>query len=663
MFRASAHNLLQRCAPFARAGFVVCALVLLLPGCGMLPTKAVPDPAPTQPANVAPDLVLPHAVPVPAPTGTDVTPEPLPIAFTLEVRAPKALRDLLTQHLPLQRFRNLEDLQRDELLRLLATADQDARELLATQGYFSPVLTLDLPAVPVGSPQLVVLTADPGPQTLVAQADIGFVRSGQAQGGLLPTDPTTEQAGLNRQQRRVQNNWGLPPGQAFTQSAWDRAKAEGLKLLKVRRHPTARIASSQADIDADQHQAKLQVTYETGPVFRFGPMRVEGSERYDPDAARRLARLPTGAVYDETDLLDAQQRLADSGYYDAVFLTLDTDTTTPEAAPVLAKVREASLQKLVFGAGLSTDSGPRLSLDHTHNRLPWLGWRAQSNVSLDRDTQSASTEWTGLPAEDGWRRFGSLLLQREVTGDYKVNSGRVRGGHNHTGKNIERNYFLQYDYANSQGLEAPPSSAALSLNVGWTGRYFNNVNAPTRGYGLALEAGVGTTLRPERTPFVRSLLRWQAFVPAGRVTAPDGASRNARLALRAQAGALLARKNADLPATQLFLTGGDTTVRGYSYRSIGARTDNDQLYGGRYTAVASAEWQRPIVYDGKLSDWESALFMDAGSVADRVGDLKAQVGVGAGVRWRSPVGPLQADLAYGVQAKQLRLHVRLGFSF
>ena len=145
--------------------------------------------------------------------------------------------------------------------------------------------------------------------------------------------------------------------------------------------------------------------------------------------------------------------------------------------------------------------------------------------------------------------------------------------------------------------------------------------------------------------------------------APDGKGRNARVALRAEAGAVLARNGAQLPVTQLFLTGGDTTVRGYGYRSIGARTDSGQLYGGRYMAVGSVEWQRPIVYGGEMTDWESTLFIDAGAVADRASDLHARVGVGAGVRWRSPVGPLQADLAYGVQAKELRLHLRLGFSF
>jgi len=574
--------------------------------------------------------------------------EPATPSFTVEVRAPDAVRDTLERHLELQRFRSLPDLHASELQRLLGAADANARELLGTLGYFAPTITVELTETPQAkaAPRTVVVTVQPGPQTHVASADIGFTSSTSA-----------------TQQRRVQQGWSLVPGQPFTQSAWDAAKGDGLRQLQARRHPTARIANSRAEVDADTHQAQLSVTYDPGPAYRFGPLRVEGSQRYDPDGARRLARLPTGAVYDEAELLDAQLRLASSGYYDAVFLTLDTEGTDPQAAPVVAQVREARLQKLVFGPGFSTDSGARLSLEHIHNQLPGIGWRAVSKLLLDRETKLASTEWTALPGDDGWRWFAGGQVQRESTGDYEVNSGRLRSGRSKSTQRIDRSYFLQYDYANSQGLNAPPSGTALSVNYGWTGRYFNSLTAPTRGHGIAVELGLGTTLRPERDLFARTLVRWQTFVPAGRVQDDAGQARNARVALRAEAGAVFAREGAQVPVTQLFITGGDTTVRGYGYRSIGARTDNGQLYGGRYLAVGSVEWQRPIVYKGAMTDWESTLFIDAGAVADRVGDLDPRVGVGAGVRWRSPVGPLQADLAYGVQAKELRLHLRLGFSF
>lgn len=619
---------------------------LCLPGCSLLPRAEKGDDS--QEASTA--AIAGSATP----------------AFDLRVRAPATVQDTLERHLELQRFRHLPDLHANELQRLLGATDANARELLGTMGYFAPTITVELTETPDSptAPRAVVVTVEPGPQTHVASADIVFSPDSTA---ATETDNRAPDASA-RQQQRVQRNWSLTPGQPFTQSAWDTAKNDGLRQLQARRHPAARIANSRAEIDADKHEAKLSVTYEPGPAYRFGPLRVEGSQRYDPDGARRLARLPTGAVYDEAEMLDAQLRLTSSGYYDAVFLTLDTEGTDPQAAPVVAQVREAKVQKLVFGPGFSTDSGARLSLEHIHNQMPGLGWRAVSKLALDRETQQASSEWTDLPDNNGWRWFAGGELQREATGDYDVNSSRLRMGRSKSTRNIDRNYFVQYDYANSQGLAAnvqSPSdtSTALSLNYGWTGRYFNSLTAPTRGHGVAVELGLGTTLRPERDPFVRSRVRWQSFVPAGRVTDSTSTGRNARIALRAEAGAVLARESAQIPVTQLFITGGDTTVRGYGYRSIGARTDNGQLYGGRYLAVGSVEWQRPIVYQGQMTDWESTLFVDAGAVADKVGDLSPRVGVGAGVRWRSPVGPLQADLAYGIKTQELRLHLRLGFSF
>ena len=574
-------------------------------------------------------------------------------AFTLQVRAPKEVRDYLEKHLELQRFRAFPDLQERELSRLLGAADANARELLATLGYFSPDIQIDLTKTPDDrrAPRAIVVTVDPGERTTIKALDLRFQ-------GDIETGPTT-----SRPEARARAAWSLNPGESFTQEAWDDAKKNSLRALQKRRYPTASLANSRADIDADTHQAALSATFDSGPAYRFGPLHLKGMKRYDAEGIKNIARLPTGAVYDETELLDAQQRLASSGYFDAVFLTLDPDAQQPGAAPVTAQVREAPLQKAIFGIGVSTDSGMRLSLDHTYNQLPWLGWRALTKLSFDREAKVLGTEWTALPGANGWRWVAGAQLQREATGDYQVNSTQWRFGRSQSTDHIDRNYALQYDSAVSQGPMAPPESTALSLNTGWTGRYFDSKTAPASGWGLATEFGVGTTLRPERDPFVRALARGLYFQPLAKVTAPDGSSRRARIALRTEVGAVLARPGAQIPVTQLFLTGGDTTVRGYSLRSIGARTESDQLFGGRYLAVASAEWQRPLVFGGTVSDFESALFVDVGAVADRLADLHARVGVGAGLRWRSPVGPLQTDLAYGVQAKQLRLHLRLGFTF
>lgn len=611
------------------------ASILLLQGCSLLSQK---EPEPRDAADS----------PVASESGASGRE-----AFTVDVQAPDAVRDFLTRNLEIQRYRKLNDLGPVELSRLMVAAEANARELLNTMGYFTPTLTLELRETPEGkAPREVRITVVPGEITHVSDVHVDF------------TGPIAQTPESEERRNAIRAAWPLRQGQAFSQQAWDNAKSTALRSLTARRYPTGTIVTSRAEVDADRAEARLSATYDSGPAYRFGPLVVRGYQRYDPDAMRRIARIPTGSDYDQQQLLDAQQRLASSGYFNSVFLTLDTTHDDPLSAPVIAQVQEAPLQKVVAGVGYTTDSGPRLSLDHIHNQMPLLGWRAVSRLYLDRDTQSLGTEWSAVPRDSGWRTFTSAQLKSEVSGDYTVDSGRLRGGESKSSDHIDRSLFVQYDYASNHGFNAPPSASALSLNWNWTGRYFDNANAPTRGQGIALELAAGYTLTGERLPFTRTYARWVGFVPAGTVYSDDGTqSRGARIQLRSEIGALIAKDSAQIPSTLAFLTGGDTTVRGYSFRSIGAVRPSGTVIAGRYMGVASIEWQRPFVYNGKISDWESTVFVDAGSVADKVGDLEAKVGVGVGARWKSPIGPISIDLAYGVDVKEFRLHFRFGFTF
>lgn len=587
-------------------------------------------------------------------TGDQATTTGAP-SFALEVEAPKEVRELLLQHMELQRYRSLSDLRRSELGRLLGAADANIRSLLGTMGYFSPTVELQLIETPEDedTPRKVVVQVEPGELTKVTQVDVGFT-------GVNAEDPK----GRNLRES-IRRSWPLSEGKQFSQSAWGSSKNDGVRRLQNRRYPTASLTDSRADIDADTHEAQLKVEYEPGPAYYFGPLVIEGAERYNPSGLIRLARLPVGDEYRQTTLLDAQQRLANSGYYDSVFLTLATDVAQPGNtevhAPVIAEVREAKLQKWIYGVGVSTDTGFRFSVDHTHNRVPYLDWRAQTKLQIDKKNPLISTRVASLPDYSGWNYFFGGKAAREELADYTANSVTLATGRSKSEDRIDRTYYLQYDMAKAQGDGAPPSSSAITANYGWTGRYFNNPNNPTRGYGLGWEVGAGTTLTPAREPFGRMSARWLYFMPFDKVD--EDTNRRSRLAFRANGGAVIARDDAVVPITQLFLSGGDTTVRGYSYQSIGARSDNGKLIGGRYMASGSIEWQRPITIAGNRSDWEHATFIDAGAVTDSLDTYTVFVGVGTGVRWRSPVGPLQADLAYGLETKKVRLHLRLGFNF
>ena len=617
---------------------------LLLQGCSLLSPQKGPDADATAIQSSGQAAVRSGS--------SDAAPER--DAFSIDIKAPPPIADYLLRHLELQRFRQLSDLTTTELSRLLGAADANARELLATMGYFAPTLTLEMRETPDDAiaQRAVIITVEPGKLTHISDVNIDFV-------GPITTDPATE-----GQRADILQGWSLRPGQVFTQNAWDNAKNGGQRKLNSLRFPTGSISASLADVNADAAEAQLSVTYSSGPAFRFGPLKVGNTPRYGPDAVRLLARVPTGSDYDEAVLLEAQQRLANSGYYDSVFLVLDTEATDPLTAPVIAQVREAPFQRMVFGIGFSTDNGPRFSIDHIHNQLPILGWRAISKLSYDNDTASLGSEWTSLPDESGWRKVVGAEIKREPIGSYTTNSSRLRAGRTQAGGDrIDRSHMLQFDSAHNQGLDAPPSASAVGVYWGWTGRYFDNLLSPSKGYGLAVEVGPGITLTGERLPFVRAYARGLGFIPMGEVHAESGASRKSRVALRAEAGAVVAQDSARIPSTLMFLTGGDTTVRGYGYREIGARTNNGETYAGHYLLSGSVEWQRPVVLNGEMTDFESTVFMDVGAVADKLGDMKTKVGIGAGGRWRSPIGAIQMDFAYGLAVKRLRLHLRLGFTF
>ena len=570
-------------------------------------------------------------------------------SFSIDIRAPKSVRDVLDRHLELRRYREVTDLDDAELARLISQAERNVRELVGTQGYFDPRISIRREQ-PAGSAHpVIVVEVEPGIATQVAEVKLEFE-------GDITRSPD---AGAQSQRKEIVDGWRLPRGHLFTQTDWEGAKMHALRQLIARRYPAGRVSYSLADIDAPSHSARLGLRLDSGPPFHLGPMEVTGMERYDPRLVPRLARLSSGSVYDQEAIVQAQLRLTGSGYFDTAFIFVDPQSD-PKAAPVQVNVREAPLHKVILGLGLSTDSGPRASVEYRDNVLPYIGWRAVTKLQLERKSPFAETEWTAIPGEDGWRWGVSARAERVDDGTLLTQGQRLLLGRTWVGDHIERNVYAQYDHANVHVIGNAPAAladigdgTAISGNFMWTGRYFDRNPYPSRGYGIAVELGAGLTLTGTKSPFQRTVLRWLGIHPLD----------EGRLQLRAEGGAVLARASARVPSTQMFRTGGDTTVRGYGYRAIGVEREGGVISPGRYMALGSVEWQRPIKHNGLETNWESALFIDAGAVANRIGELHPAVGVGTGARWKSPLGPVQADIAYGLRTKKLRLHFNIGTTF
>ena len=426
---------------------------------------------------------------------------------------------------------------------------------------------------------LIVIEVEPGEITKVAGVKLDF------EGDIA----NSTDRGAITQRDEIRAGWRLPIGHPFTQDDWDRAKSHALRLLVARRYPAGRVSYSLADIDAPAGRAELGLRLDSGPLFRLGPMHVRGIERYDPNLVPRLARLPAGSLYDQDAITRAQLRLSGSGYYDSAFIFVDPEDD-PGAAGVQVTVREAPLQKVVLGLGVSTDTGARASIEHRYNRVPGIDWRAVTKLQLETNSPFAETEWTAIPGEDGWRWGVLARIERLDDDDLVTDAQRLRWGRTWAGDHIDRNVYVQYDRAT---VEVAPGSTAsvqdtgdgtsVSANFVWTGRYFDKTPFPSRGFGIGFELGGGLTLTGSKSPFQRTVVRWLGVQPL-----PQG-----RLQLRTEAGAVLAASDAQVPidaAVSHRRRHDRARLRVPRYRR-GASGRNDRawpLHGDRQRRVAAA---------------------------------------------------------------------------
>ena len=194
---------------------------------------------------------------------------------------------------------------------------------------------------------------------------------------------------------------------------------------------------------------------------------------------------------------------------------------------------------------------------------------------------------------------------------------------------------------------------AVSGNYHWIRRDVDNNLLPTRGVTLSLQgaAGLARSSFADNGPFARTWGQAVGYLPLGESWYTES---------RLELGEVFARDGVGLPDTVLFRAGGEGSVRGYAYRSLGPLDANGVVGSGRVVMTSSFEIARPLART--LPSLWGAVFIDAGNAADHWRELDPVLGYGFGLRWRSPVGPLRVDLAYGQEVKRWRLHLSVGIA-
>jgi len=556
-------------------------------------------------------------------------------ALTVEVDAPAEIKLLLTQHLEVARAARLgETLDEAEVARLRSQSEETAHELLATEGYFSP--QVDSTLTRAGEGWVLRYTVTPGPRTRVRSVKIDFA------GALAGADEA-------RLRRRAERSFTLKPEMPFRQADWNAAKAGLLGPLLTSRYPAAQLAASEARIDPATQSADLALTVDSGPAFFYGAPVISGNQRYPESIIRHLSPLKPGQPISQQDLLDYQAALETSGYYAQAMVRIEPDPVLAAAAPIQVEVVERPEKTFSVGAGYSTDTGLRVSTTWLHRNILEQGLRLKLDARLEEDQQTGEVELAWPRNAKGYENsLGAQLRQDDIEGQETLASILIAKRTRKRGQ-IEATVSLQHqDETQEIGDVVDARNQALVANYAWTQRTVGRAFYPRRGYVLNLQGGGAAEALLSDTTFVRLYGRHTQYFRAGD---------KGRLILRGELGSVLADRLEGIPTDFLFRAGGDNSVRGYDYQSLGRA-----LAGGvqsvRYLATGSAEYN--YFFDGK---WGMAVFVDAGDAADSFGALSPVFGYGVGARYRSPVGPINLDLAYGEAIDDYRLHFSFGVSF
>jgi translocation and assembly module TamA len=580
------------------------------------------------------------------------------IKYEVRIDAPRALRELLQNNLDLERWKDNAKVDLIQLRRLVRQAPDQVKTLIATEGYYTPTVTATLDTS--GATPVAHVNVDPGPATNVSEVDIELRGFAPFDKGDAPFDAAA-----------LRNRWTLPQGSRFRTADWEAAKRGLLRLVTQSRFPRAELVDSNATVDPDKHQARLKVVIDSGPDVHFGGLEIQGLQRYPASIVTNLNQIKPGDEYSEAALQALQGRLQDSGYFSTVEVSADmspvlsqqvaqlnqgtapsqtgaaSQPAGPTTLPVLVRVTENKRKNVTLGVGYSTNTGARAQA--AYDDLSVFGKRNKNSLVYEQKQQTLRTDFYWPVTSNGYRNsvgagYQRLNAEGQITRTTSIDATRAWGS-----PLLERSLTLQVLTEQVTIDDLPAMRAkAVPLTFSITKRHLDSLVQPTTGYivNTQLGAAVLPILTDQR--FIRTYTRALAYKPLGE---------KGTLVLRGEFGAVISKDKVGVPTSFLFRAGGDQSVRGYGYQELGIPVGT-AITGGRYLLTGSTEydyWFKP--------PWGAAVFYDFGNAADNFSDLKPKVGYGVGARWRSPVGPINVDLAYGKAVHKVRLHFSLGFTF
>ncbi len=399
-------------------------------------------------------------------------------------------------------------------------------------------------------------------------------------------------------------------------------------------------------VDAQAHSATVTMDLVGGPRFAFGDIEIVG-DFLDRRLIDAYIPFDTGEPYDAALVARLRRNLADSGYFGRTFVTAERDAAIEQAIPIRIELYPRSRAwTYAFGLGYATDTGPRIRADADNDLLNPSGHRAsvKSVISPDRSSLDLQYRIPHLSPLNDWFIFDAGLAHLESstsTSDIK------RIGARHT---YERGEWVETDFVDLTHEDFKIADQFGQSRLLLLGTTFNRVwrdrpTRPTEGFRVDMTLRGASQSLGSDTDFFQVLA-------TGKVI--ERLTENTRVLVRTTGGWTWEENFNDLPPSIRFFAGGDTSIRGYAFQGVGPERQGNVIGGSRLlTGSLEFDYQfRP--------EWAAAAFVDSGSAFDD--EPHFVTGVGVGIRWYSPVGPIRVDVAHPLDdpTTQWRLYITVG---
>jgi translocation and assembly module TamA len=529
---------------------------------------------------------------------------------------------------------SLGDRDEEALQRFSRGAEEQARKAAQALGYYQTHIDSEVKPGKDGKPLRLVLRIETGEPVHLRNVTIRIDGpAAQLKSFRLPASPE------------------LSPGAVLNHGHYEDAKRLIQNQASRFGFFNGRFTRQTLAIDPAAGVADIDLIYDSGPRYTLGQVHFNGDTPFDDELLQRMVPFKENTPYDSELVAELNQTLQSSGYFEGVRVDAAPTAAVDKVIPVDVQLQTRKPRTIGLGLGFSTDVGPRGKANWTRHWANSHGDSYGTEMELSQPRQNVGL-WYDVPLDPPLTdklRFAGGYQYEEIADTDSLSKLLTIGPEWHSKLPSGWTRVISLKWQREEYRLGDDSGLSNLLMPGISYSYLHSDNKvdPHNGYRLQFDAEVAKEGLMSDTNLVHGNVLLKGLTTV---------AQNHRFLARLSAGGSATNGYRSVPPSLRFFAGGDQSVRGYGYQTLSPENSSGERIGGRYMVAASLEYQYSIA-----EKWRIATFVDQGNSFNNLELPSLKTGVGIGLRWVSPVGPLRLDLAHALEDPGgIRLHFSMG---